>query len=182
MSLTLSAGSARAGLRLLASATMLALLCSCMAGIRLRTSEARPDDAGGTYTVYFQGCRYSNDIETMALLVDASAPYRIDLVTLPTSYRVRTGLEGAAAMHEAKVFIRCSIYDTGRSLVRRIVDPSGRTIAYEVKPLYSPLELGADEVLLTDYVLHDGLVRVYLRLDPRVERMRQFDRPGRGDK
>jgi hypothetical protein len=167
---------------LLALMLLFALLPACVAGTSLKTVQAVPNEADGTFTLYLHGCRYPSDIENIAILVDAASPYRFELFALPAAYKVKTGLAGSEAAAEAQKFIRCSIYDAGQSVMRRIVDPSGRTLAFELKPIYARLEMGAEEVLLSDYVLRDGQVRVYLRLDPNVERMRRHDVPAMGDK
>jgi hypothetical protein len=171
----------RACLRPCIAALALLVLASCAAGARLDTVAADPRDAEGTFTLYLHGCRYFNDIENMALLADSTAPYRFDLFASPTVYRTKTGVAGSDAVAEARAFFRCNINDTGRILMRRIVGPSGRTIAFELKPLYTSLEMGADEVLLSDYFLHGNEVRVHFRLDPDVERMQRFDIPGLAD-
>lgn len=148
---------------------------SCISGTRLRSVAARPGDAQGTYTVLLHGCRYGNDLETMALLVDRTSPYRFRIVDLPSSTKTLPSLTADQAAKEAEAFIRCSIYNRGKILFRRILDPLGETIAFEVKPLYSRIEMGAEEVVLSDYFLHGDEVRVYLRLDPAVEREQQLD-------
>lgn len=160
-------------------ASALVLLLACSAGsLRLSTGPARPADMAGTYRLYLYGCRSSADIENMALLVNESSPHRFRLFTLDTAYRVRHGLSGANALDEADRFIRCSIYDTGASVLRTVLDPDGNVAAFELKPLYLWSEMGKDEVLQTDYFLRNGTITVYITLDPQVERIRKYDIPG----
>jgi hypothetical protein len=148
----------------------LALLAGCTFGTRLQTDAALPAEASGTYRLYLYGCRYPTDVEIMALLVDQTAPYRFDLFVPDDSYRIKEDLPGKAALTEADKFIRCSHHTLWTTAFRRIVDPAGRIIAFELKPLYFPHDVGVAEVLLTDYSLRNGTVRTYIRLDPVYER------------
>lgn len=162
----------RARACLLFTAVLLAgtMSAGCSFGTRLETASALPADAAGTYRLYLYGCHYPADIENMALLVDQSAPYRFDLFVLDTSYRIKQELSGPAALAEADAFIRCSTETLWLTVFRRILDPAGRTIAFELKPLYEPLRRGTDEVLQTNYSLKDGTVTVYIRRNPLLRR------------
>jgi len=158
-------------LLLIAVAVAASLLgTACSIGTRITAVTAQPSDASGTYSLYLYGCRYADDVENMALLVDESAPYRIDLFVPDTGYRVKKGLSGRTAFAKAEAFVRCGIHDLWMTAFRKVADPSGRTIAFEVKPLYVPNDVGTDEALISSYVLRDDTVTVYLRLDPAVER------------
>jgi hypothetical protein len=156
-------------------------LDGCAVGARLDTRIAQPADISGTYTVYLHGCRYPSDIETMALLVDTAGPYPVDLIAPPASYRKTEPLAGPEALATAAKFVQCGIYATGVHVLRGIADPAGKVIAFEVKPLYPPLEMGAEEVLYSDYFLRDGRVRAFFQLAPQVERVRRHDIPSSGD-
>lgn len=168
--------------RALAAVLLGVALGACAVGTRLDTGTARPNEVTGTFSVYLYGCRYPSDIETMALLVDQTTPYPFDLVVLPASYRTKTGLAGPDALSEAAAFVQCGIYATGAHVLRSISDPAGKTIAFEIKPLYPRLEMGAEEVLFSDYFLRDDRVRAYFKLNPQVERIRNFDVRSTGDR
>jgi hypothetical protein len=149
---------------------VLTLLAGCSFGTRLQTDTALPGEVSGTYRLYLYGCRYPSDVEIMALLVDQTAPYRFDLFVPDDSYRIKENMPGTTALTEADTFIRCSHHTIWMTAFRKITDPAGKTIAFELKPLYFPLDVGAAEVLLTDYSLRNGTVRTYIRLDPVYER------------
>jgi len=153
----------------------LLMTAGCATGTRLRTASAPLSEADGTFSVLLHGCRYGNDIENIALLVKEDSPYRFRIIDLPTSTRTLPGQSAEQAMREASAFIQCTIYDTGNSVFRKIIGPSGATVAFELKPLFSRLEMGAEEVLESSYFLHGDEVRVYLRLDPIVERFQRMD-------
>jgi hypothetical protein len=168
-------------LTLIALAAAFGLLVSCSAALHLATSAAVPGDITGTYRLYLYGCRFPDDIENMALMVNTAAPFRVNLFVPDTSYRVLENVAGPAALDEARKFISCSVHDTGRSVLRRIVDKNGNTIAFELKPLYSPMEMGTDEVLQTDYFLRNDVLTVGIKLDPTVERTWMYTAPKEGD-
>jgi len=146
------------------------VLTGCSFGARLQTESALPTDMTSTYRLYLYGCHYPADTENLALLVDQSAPYRFDLFVLDTSYRTRENRSGPDALAEADAFIRCSTETIWLTTFRKIVDPAGKTIAFELKPLYDPLRMGMDEVLVTNYSLTDGTVTVFIRRNPLLRR------------
>jgi hypothetical protein len=146
------------------------VLASCAAGTRLRTEAVSQSDIRGTFRLYLYGCRHPKDLETMALIVDEQVPEQIELYVSATSYRVREHVPAEEALRLAAAFFACSIHDRGQTVMRRIVSASGRTLAYELKPLYERLEFGKDEVLLSTYSQTGSRVTVYLQLDPQVDR------------
>jgi hypothetical protein len=141
-----------------------------MAGNQLIPESAGPAGIQGTYTVFFYGCRYPDDIENMAVLVDESGPYPVELYAPAFMYKEKKGMAASQALAEANTFITCSFHKTWQSRFRKIPDANGRTIGYELKPLYVPWEIGVPEVLLSSYALKDGKVTVYIELDPLLKR------------
>jgi hypothetical protein len=83
---------------------------------------------------------------------------------------VKKSVPGPQALADAEAFVRCSVRLLSGTQLRRIIDDTGGTIGYEVRPLYSPLEFGRLDVLHVSYSLQEGTVRTYIRLDPDVER------------
>ena len=152
-------------------------LAACAASTGLQTPSATEADAAGTFRLYLYGCRYPHDIENFALLVDEQAPEQIELFVPATSFKVREHLSGPDALREAKAFFRCSSYDRGITVMRKVTGADGRTIAFELKPLYSPTDFGRDEVLRSTYFQSGGKVTVYLKLDPQVERIKNQNYP-----
>ena len=152
----------------------LLFLAACSFGARLSTETALPADVQGTYTLYLHGCRYPADLENVVLLVDRSSPLRFELFARETAYRVRDGLPGDQALAEASRFIACSRFDIGMSALSRIIGPDGRTLGFELRPLYSPMEFGSYDVQLNSYVLRGDRVTVYIGLDPNIERRQHF--------
>lgn len=145
-------------------------LAACAAGTGLQTPSAVEADASGTYRLYLYGCRYAHDVENYALLVDEQTTLQVDLYVPATSYKVKEHLSGADALREARTFFRCSTYDRGKTVMRRISANDGRILGFELKPLYEATDLGRDEALRSSYFQSGGRVTVYLKLDPQVER------------
>lgn len=151
----------------------------CMPGTQLRAGSADPAGVQGTYTLLLYGCRYPDDIENMAILIDEDGPYPIELYAPDFMYQVKRGVPAVQALAEAEAFITCSFHRAWQSQFRKIPDAAGRTIGYEIKPLYVPWEIGIPEVLLSSYSLKDGKVTVYIELDPLLKIQRNSGGDGR---
>lgn len=148
----------------------LLVFTGCIRGTNLLTQAAEPAEVKGLYTLILYGCRYADDIENMAILVDEKSPYQFEVYALKSMYTVKRGLPASEALLEADVFVHCGMYSVRQTVLRRISDPNGKTIAYELKPLFRPWELRAPEVLLSSYILKEGTVTSYITLDPTVKR------------
>ena len=136
----------------------------------IRTEAAYSVDDGGTYTLILYGGRYYRDAESLALLDLEDDSYTLEPYAPEFDYRVIKGLTAKDALGKAEHFLS-SQYAFRRSLLSRILDSSGKTIGYELRPLYYPLTFGITDVLDVGYALkNDGKVRVYIRLDPAVVR------------
>ncbi len=142
------------------------MLQACAAGIHLMPKPAEQVDAKRTYTLILYGCRYASDLENIAVLVDEKSNYSFEVYALEGMYKVKKGISGADAFREANVFVNCSMHTVWQTMLRRLADASGKTIAYELKPLYRPWEFRTPEVLLSSYTLNDGKVTAYFTLDP----------------
>lgn len=156
----------------------MAFLASCAAGTRLKTSAAVPENVSGTYRLYLYGCRYPDDVENLAVIIDESSPYRFELYVPETSYRTIEHVSGAEAIERADKFLRCTVRNVTGTRLQKIVDSGGRTIAFEMRPLYFPLEFGRDDILDVHYWLAGDYIRVYIKLDPDIEnRLQDYDTP-----
>jgi hypothetical protein len=164
------------------SACLAVVLClsACMAGAHLIPAPTSPEDLQGTYTVILYGCRHPADLENMAILVDESTGYPFEVYALPSLYKVKNGLPAPEALAEATTFINCSFYPVWQTVLRKVSDNTGKTMGYELKPLYRPWEIGTGETLLTSYILKDGKVTVYLSPDPTRENQDRIGNHGGG--
>jgi hypothetical protein len=150
--------------------TAVLLLDGCVPGMRLPTSPATPAEIAGTYDLLLYGCRYPNDIKNLAILIREGSRYPVEIYDLPTSYRIERGLPADKALSAADSFLQCGTRQVTGFRLSKIPDGSGGTVGYEVRALYFPLEFGISDVLLVRYELVDGAVRVYVQIDPDVER------------
>ena len=138
--------------------------------MQLTPKSADPSEIKGTYTLILYGCRYASDIENMAILVDDKSEYPVDIYDINGMYKTKKGISGSQALSEANTFINCSMYTVWSTVLRRI-SVNGRTIAYELKPLYQSWELGVPEVLLSTYSLKNSKVSAFIRLDYSVDQL-----------
>ncbi len=141
---------------------------ACMAGTQLRPKAADPAEVNATYTLILYGCRSSGDIENMAVLADEKSGYAFDVYALDNMYQIKKGLPGPQALEEANTFINCSAHTVWNTVLRQIPDHAGKTIGYELKPLYRPWEFGIPEVLQSWYSLQGNTVTLHMQLDPSV--------------
>lgn len=149
---------------------LVVLLQSCISGKQLVTQAAVPGEVKGSYTLLLYGCHYPEDIKNVAILVDESGKYPLEIYDIPTSYKVKKGVLSEQALREADSFVRCGTHRIWQTGLRKILVDSGGVIGYEVRPLYFPLEFGIPDVLQISYALKNGAVKAYIRLDPDVER------------
>jgi hypothetical protein len=139
-------------------------------GKSLTTVEATAIDVPGTFTLILYGGRHFRDVEALAILDLEGDQYTIEPYAPEFDYRIIRGLSAKDALERAEAFLG-SHYAFRRAALSKILDDSGKTIGYEVRPFYSPLSFGLTDVLDVDYALRtDGKVRAYIHLKPQVER------------
>lgn len=135
----------------------------------LDTENVKSIDVTGTFTLIFYGGRYSNDFETVAFLDLEGDDYTFEPYAPEFDYRVKKGVPAKEAFKEAEQFVS-QHPDFSRSLLSRILDKKGKTIGYELRPLYYPLRFGVSDILDIDYWIKDGKIKIIIRLIPSVER------------
>jgi hypothetical protein len=139
-------------------------------GKSLTAVEVTAVDVPGTFTLILYGGRHFKDVESVAILDLEGDQYTIEPYAPEFDYRIIRGLSANDALERAGTFLG-SQYAFRRTVLSRILDNSGKTIGYEVRPFYSPLSFGLTDVLDVDYALrNDGKVRVYIHLKQSVER------------
>jgi hypothetical protein len=144
----------------------------------LKTEEAKAADITGVFTLILYGGRFSDDIETIAILDYEGDQYIFEPYAPEFDYRIKKGVPAKEAQEVAKKFV--SFHNSfWRSQLSKIIDNKGNTIGYEVRPLYWPTTFGLSDVLEVNYWLKEGnKIKVTIRLTPSVERLRF---PGGGD-
>lgn len=136
----------------------------------LRTEGVSAGSVAGTFTLILYGGRHFRDVESLAILDLEGDQYTFEPYAPDFDFRKIKGLSAKDALDNAQVFLS-SHYAFRRSVLSRILDGSGKTVGYEVRPFYDPLTFGVTDVLDVEYVPRsDGKVRVYIRLKQAVER------------
>ena len=157
---------------IMGSATLLLtliLLQSCTLGTQLNTELADPKLITGTYTLLLYGCHYPEQIDNVAILVDKNSKYPLEIYDIKTSYSVENDVPAQQALEKADAFVRCSSHRVSQTQLTRIPDDSNGTVGYEVRPLYTPTEFGTPDVLIINYALKDGKIRVYIKKTRQAE-------------
>lgn len=163
-----------------ACAAVVFALQACVAGLQLTPKAADQTELKGVYTLILYGCRYPDDLENIAVLVDEKSGYDFEVYAMDAMYKLKKGLTGPAALREGEAFIKCGMHTVWQTTLRRISDASGKSVAYELKPLYQPWEFRAPEVLISSYFLKDNKITAYFSLDPSLKnRDGLMDRPHR---
>ncbi len=152
------------GYRVPACVALVLLLASCAsAGTKLRPSGGEPGEAEGPFTVYFYGQRHYEDFNNFVILDVEGDGYWFSLGAIDSEYRTVAGLRGAEALGRAETFFERD-RKVGRIVFRRIADPGGRLLGYELKPIYGAGSEGFGTLYFADYYLAEGgRVRVYFR-------------------
>ena len=135
----------------------------------LRTVEAKEADVKGTFTLILYGARGINDVEALAILDLEGDQYTVEPYTPAFDYKVEKGLSEKTALDKAYKFIS---YHSAflHPQLSRIIDAKGKTIGYEVRPLYRPFVFGRSDVLEVNYSLKGDKVKVTIKIVPSVER------------
>ncbi len=145
-------------------------LFACAYGPVLRVEPA-PGIEELHYDAILFGGRYSEDLESMAILVIRGAPYRILPYAPKFDYRVIKDLSAPQALEAATRFLSAINPNFTGTTINRILDPEGNPIGYEVRPLYQPFVYGLSDILETSYrVWSKGIVRAWIEVTPSVER------------
>jgi len=148
----------------------LILTVSCATGIYLRTERAQVTEISGTYTIILYGGRYSADMETIAILDKEGDKYTFEVYAPEFDYKIKHGVPAEEALEEAEKFVRFH-HSFWQARLSKIIDPAGKTIGYEIRPLYHPIDFGYSDVLDVYYVIKDSKVIVTISLIPEVQRI-----------
>jgi hypothetical protein len=166
------------GIRLFAICAVSVILASCATGNYLRTEESSSIEMKKTYSLILYGGRFSDDMETLAILDKEGDKYEfIVYAASADNYRIKRKVPAKKALEEAEHFVQFH-HSFRRSLLSRILDQSGATIGYEVKPLYFPLDVGYSDLIDTYYRIEGKTVIVKIRLSSAAEdRLYERDTP-----
>ncbi len=148
------------------------VLWGCQADPGLRTEEVQPQDVQGSFTLILHGARHSDDLQTLAVLDLEGDGYGFKVFAPDFDYRMKKGVPAKEALEEALRFV--SFHSSfHHSRISRIMDLEGRTIGYEVRPLYRISDYPSTDVLDVHYGLTGREVTVRIRLTREVDLQRK---------
>ncbi|MCL5022112.1 MAG: hypothetical protein M1497_01860 [Nitrospirae bacterium] len=135
----------------------------------LETKDVTASEIKGTFSVIFFGGRYYDDFETIAFLDLEADRYTFEPYAPDFDFKIEKGLPAKEALAIAEEFVSQNS-DFWRPLLSRILDYQGKTVGYEVRPLYMPLTFGTSDVLDVSYALKGDKVVIYIDLKQSVKR------------
>lgn len=136
--------------------------------------EVRPHEISGTYALILYGGRHGNDLETLAIMSREGSGYTFVMNAPDFDYQVIPARPAAEALRHAEDAIRFHPHFL-RAALSPIVAPDGRTIGYEMRPLYQSMAFGESNVMDVQYLFRGATVSVTVRLKPHVRRQLDGD-------
>jgi len=129
----------------------------------LRTETATGQEITGDYTLILCGGTSMNDVKTVAILAKEGTPYSFEVFQPEFEYKMIKGVPAKEALEKAEKFVAFHP-DFWKIQLSKILDNSGSTIGYEVRPLYNPMVYN-NKFDLPDvsYKITDHKVIVYIR-------------------
>ncbi len=141
------------------------------AGTTYLTRQTVKDEKaiGGTFRLILYGGNYSDDKETIAVLDREGDGYIFEPYAPDFSYSIKENIPSERALEEAKGFVKghASFINL---LITKLVDNEGKTLGYEVRPLYFPLRYGLSDILDVYYTRKGKKVTIYIYLKSSVRR------------
>jgi hypothetical protein len=136
--------------------------------------KADASELSGNYTVIGYGCEAASEAPSLAILKKEGTPYDFEVSTQPaffwgslteTGTRQITGVPAVQALARAEKFVKCNpdVIDTE---INKITDAEGRVLAYEVRPLYSPLRYGNAGLFSTSYRIEENEILASVGVNP----------------
>jgi ribosomal protein L31E len=134
----------------------------------LETELADPSEIKGTYTVILYGDAQYEGLETTAFLDFEGDDYTLEPYAPEFQYKTENGLQAAEAIKKAEKFVSRH-QDFSRFQWAKILNNNGKTIGYELKPLYHPLSYGMSDVTIVTYYQKNGKIEIRIRLESSIE-------------
>lgn len=134
----------------------------------LETELVDSSEIKGTYTVILYGDAQYEGLETTAFLDVEGDDYALEPYAPEFQYKTEKGLQAAEAIKKAEKFVSRH-QDFSRFQWAKILNNNGKTIGYELKPLYQPLSYGMSDVTIVTYYQKNGKVEIKIRLEPSIE-------------
>jgi hypothetical protein len=158
-------------IKVAALTAMIMVASGCAGGKALRTQWIQDDaEITGLFTLILYSDMQYASLRTLAFLSSEGSGYSLSPYVPSFDYSVTNNVSGQEALREALAFISSKNPNYESPEIRRILDPAGKIIGYEVRPLYNPVAYGISDVLSTGYfLLPGGSVRVIINLSQEVK-------------
>lgn len=139
---------------------------------QLITKGANLEEIKGNFNLILYGGRHIDDLETLAILDIEGDNYFFEPFAPDFDYKVLKNLISEQAIRNAQKFI--SFHNAyHRTFLKKILDYNGKTIGFEMRPLYYPFVYGYSDVMDVYYFLKEnGKIKVVIRLIEPIERLR----------
>jgi len=157
---------------------LLLFICSgCAGGQSLNAVQVQGiGDTAGPYTLTLYHEAQYGGLKTMAFLVPEGNGYTIVPYAPEYAYTTVNNVGGQEGLRQAIAFISKNPTYMNYE-IRRISDPGGKTVGYEIRPLYDATANGRSDVMWVEYGLSNGVVNVHIHLYQSI--MEEFESGGR---
>jgi len=139
----------------------------CCAG---KTSLMTQDIQGegnitGLYTlILYRSGASIGDLKSVAFLASEEEEYLWEPYAPSFEYTVTRHVSGQKAFQNALRFIRTSSHYEDHQ-IKRILDQTGKTIGYEVRPLFDLTAFGVRDIMTISYLLKESrIIEIYIDL------------------
>ncbi|MEK6678113.1 MAG: hypothetical protein AABY39_01730 [Nitrospirota bacterium] len=135
----------------------------------LKTKEATDSDVKGMFTLILYGYSHAKDVETIAILDKEGDQFIFEPYAREFNYKTKKGVPAEEALDEARRFVSqpISFY---RAQLSSILNNKGKTIGYEIRPLYQPFVYGTPDLLDVGYIQKNGKIVAIIKLKSWVEK------------
>jgi len=158
-------------------ALLLIVSSGCAGGQPLTAVQVQGiGDTAGLYTLTLYREAQYGGLKTIAFLVPEGNGYSLVPYAPAYDYTTISNVGGQEGLRRAIAFISNNPTYTNYE-IRRISDPMGKTVGYEVRPLYDATANGRSDVMWLEYGLNGGTVNVHIHLYQSI--MEEFESGGR---
>ena len=158
-------------------AFLLIISSGCAGGQSLTAVQVQGiGDTTGLYTLILYHEAQYGGLKTIAFLVPAGNGYSLAPYAPEYDYTTISNVGGQEGLRQAIAFISNNPTYTNYE-IHRISDPMGKTVGYEVRPLYDATANGRSDVMWLEYGLNGGTVNVHIHLYQNI--MEEYESGGR---
>jgi len=159
-------------------ALLLIISLGCAGGQSLSAVQVQGiGDTAGPYTLTLYHEAQYGGLKTIAFLVPQGNGYTVTPYAPQYDYNTISNVTSQEGLRQAVAFISNNPTYTNYE-IRRISDPGGKTVGYEIRPLYDATANGRSDVMWVEYGLSDGgAVNVHVHLYQSV--MEEYESGGR---